>query len=80
MDPTVGLDTGELSDDPERRSQDGGSNEQQGISPESEEMQVEGVEKGLRGAKNLMAKRISFSAVIHVNETTPHLHCDFYCR
>ncbi len=47
------------------------------ISPGKAEMQIEYAERGLRGAKGNVCEENIISAVIHVDETTPHLHCDF---
>ncbi len=37
---------------------------------------IEALKAGLRGAKEMYEENI-ISAVIHVDETTPHLYCDF---
>ncbi len=49
------------------------------ITKESEEMQIEALKAGLAELKEMYGEENIISAVIHVDETTPHLHCDL-CR
>lgn len=47
------------------------------ITKESEEMQIEALKEAYEELKEMYGEENIISAVIHVDETTPHLHCDF---
>ena len=47
------------------------------ITKESEEMQIEALKEAYEQLKEMYGEENIISAVIHVDETTPHLHCDF---
>lgn len=47
------------------------------ITKESEEMQIEALKEAYEELKEMYGEDNIISAVIHVDETTPHLHCDF---
>ena len=47
------------------------------ITKESEETQIEALLEAYEELKELYGEDNIISAVIHVDETTPHLHCDF---
>lgn len=47
------------------------------ITKESEEMQIEALKEAYEELKAMYGEDNIISAVIHVDETTPHLHCDF---
>ena len=47
------------------------------ITKESEEMQIEALKEAYEELKAMYGEENIISAVIHVDETTPHLHCDF---
>lgn len=47
------------------------------ITKESEETQIEALKEAYEELKELYGEDNIISAVIHVDETTPHLHCDF---
>ena len=47
------------------------------ITKESEEMQIEALKEAYEEIKEMYGEENIISAVIHVDETTPHLHCDF---
>ena len=47
------------------------------ITKESEEMQIEALKEAYEELKGMYGEDNIISAVIHVDETTPHLHCDF---
>lgn len=47
------------------------------ITKESEEMQIEALKEAYEEIKEMYGEDNIISAVIHVDETTPHLHCDF---
>ncbi len=79
VDDRLRLDTGGEQSDSERRSQDGGSNGTTwgDITKGKRRNANRGAERGLRGAKGNVAGEEYHFAVIHVDETTPHLYCDF---
>ncbi len=74
------LDTGELNDS-ERRSQDAEATVQlSDITKESEEMQIEALKEAYEELKGKCGYEGNIiSAVIHVDETTPHLHFQGFC-
>lgn len=47
------------------------------ITKESEETQIEALKEAYEELKAMYGEENIISAVIHVDETTPHLHCDF---
>lgn len=47
------------------------------ITKESEETQIEALKEAYEQLKEMYGEENIISAVIHVDETTPHLHCDF---
>lgn len=47
------------------------------ITKESEETQIEALKEAYEELKEMYGEENIISAVIHVDETTPHLHCDF---
>ena len=47
------------------------------ITKESEETQIEALKQAYEELKAMYGEENIISAVIHVDETTPHLHCDF---
>lgn len=47
------------------------------ITKESEETQIEALKQAYEELKEMYGEENIISAVIHVDETTPHLHCDF---
>lgn len=47
------------------------------ITKESEETQIEALKEAYEELKGMYGEENIISAVIHVDETTPHLHCDF---
>lgn len=47
------------------------------ITKESEETQIEALKEAYEELKEMYGEDNIISAVIHVDETTPHLHCDF---
>lgn len=47
------------------------------ITKESEETQIEALKQAYEEIKEMYGEENIISAVIHVDETTPHLHCDF---
>lgn len=47
------------------------------ITKESEEMQIKALKEAYEELKEMYGEDNIISAVIHVDETTPHLHCDF---
>jgi DNA repair exonuclease SbcCD ATPase subunit len=47
------------------------------ITKESEETQIEALKEAYEQIKEMYGEENIISAVIHVDETTPHLHCDF---
>ena len=47
------------------------------ITKESEETQIEALKEAYEELKEMYGEGNIISAVIHVDETTPHLHCDF---
>lgn len=47
------------------------------ITKESEETQIEALKEAYEELKVMYGEENIISAVIHVDETTPHLHCDF---
>lgn len=47
------------------------------ITKESEEMQIKALKEAYEELKEMYGEENIISAVIHVDETTPHLHCDF---
>lgn len=47
------------------------------ITKESEEMQIEALKEAYEQLTEMYGEENIISAVIHVDETTPHLHCDF---
>lgn len=47
------------------------------ITKESEETQIEVLKQAYEELKEMYGEENIISAVIHVDETTPHLHCDF---
>lgn len=47
------------------------------ITKESEETQIEALKQAYEELKGMYGEENIISAVIHVDETTPHLHCDF---